>query len=108
MEEQSRLNYLTRKVTDGSITASEREELWLLLADPGARQEYDDLFNTLVDTDGAAKELFSSQEAVVLFDRIKGISEEQESTRPASARIFPLKLILAWSAAPVTLTTFSL
>lgn len=108
MEEQSRLNYLTRKVTDGSITASEREELWLLLADPGARQEYDDLFNTLVDTDGAAKELFSSQEAVVLFDRIKAISEEQESTRPASARIFPLKLILAWSAAAVTLTTFSL
>ncbi|NLU96072.1 FecR family protein [Chitinophaga sp. Ak27] len=108
MEEQSRLNFLTEKVIDGSITAAEREEWWLLLADPEAKQAYEHLFNTIADTDGVAEDLFSNQEAAVLLDKIKSASKEQEYATLEPGRVFPLKLILSWSAAAVTLTTFSL
>ncbi|MBC9929236.1 FecR family protein [Chitinophaga qingshengii] len=90
MQDQRRLNFLTQKVIANNITEEERTELLRLLADPGANQVYEELFNELANRDSGPENLFSEQEATALWGRV-----QTENTK----KTFRLKAVLAWSAA---------
>ncbi|NML38164.1 DUF4974 domain-containing protein [Chitinophaga sp. G-6-1-13] len=99
--QEDRLNYLFHRAIDGRITPAERQELHELLADPGARERYDELFAQLPDLTAAQENMFSASEAAALLSRIAHSSGMQETGKKKP--VFRLKPVLIGAAASLAL-----
>lgn len=89
--QEDRLIYLYQKAVNNSISEKEREELFILLADPEAKELYNSLFNWGAGQTTQQEDLFSQPQADALLDRINKINQS-----PAS---FKLKPVFTWTAA---------
>ncbi|MEV4882475.1 FecR domain-containing protein [Chitinophaga ginsengisegetis] len=89
--QEDRLIYLYQKAVNNSISEKEREELFILLADPEAKELYNSLFNWGAGQTTQQEDLFSQPQADALLDRINKINRS-----PAS---FKLKPVFTWTAA---------
>lgn len=87
--QENRLIYLYHKAVNNSISEKEREELFVLLADPAARQLYNSLFEWSAGQMEEQEDVFTAPQADALLERINKINQ------PRSGRVFKL----AWIAA---------
>ncbi|HWV67170.1 FecR domain-containing protein [Chitinophaga sp.] len=89
--QEDRLIYLYHKAVNNSISEKEREELFVLLADPAARQLYNSLFEWGAGQTEGQEDVFTEPQANALLERINKINQ------PRSANVFKLKT--TWVAA---------
>ncbi|PSL44708.1 FecR family protein [Chitinophaga niastensis] len=99
--QHNRLKYLFQKTVNGSTTENERQELFVLLTDPDARQLYDDLFDQLPAQIEVQEDMFSDQQAAALLDRIN--KENRTQSPDVNPIVFRLKPALLWAAACLAL-----
>jgi ferric-dicitrate binding protein FerR (iron transport regulator) len=92
--QEDRLIYLYQKAVNNSISEKEREELFVLLADPEARQLYNSLFNWGAEETAGQEDLFSPPQANALLDRINKVNQSRALTG-----IFKLTPVFGWTAA---------
>lgn len=91
--QENRLIYLYHKAVNNSISEKEREELFVLLADPAAKELYNHLFEWGAGQTEGQEDVFTEPQANALLERINKVNQ------PRSGKLFKLKPAIAWVAA---------